>query len=421
MTGIISIILSVIVTLIIFSLSRVGNPPIVSFWLLLAKLSGLIGSILIAWNFIISTKNSFIEKMFGGLDKAYKVHNVIGNIAFITIVNHPVFLIINSLPFNTTYIYLVPSFANLPYAFGILALYTLILLISLTIFVNLPYKLWKKTHEYIGIVIVLASLHGLLITSDVTSYLPLMLWILGWNLIAVIAYFYKRYFYYLIISKDNYVINEIQMDENYLLLTLSPVYLNTAINFRPGQFAFFSLNDDIRDDHPFSVLDQNNGIMKLGTKTIGSFTAKLASLPVGSKVSVVGPFGSFASNLSRVNKTVWISGGIGITPFLSMAKALTGNQHVTMIHTARSDEPKIFLNMFNEIAKNIPNFKLIVHYSDKLGHLNNDAISKYVTLDQSTYVYICGPKQMMEDLSENLPDMGVMQKRIIYEDFSLKP
>lgn len=420
MTGIISIIISVLVTLFLFVVAKTVNPQAISFWLLLAKLSGLIGSILISWNFIIATKNSFVEKMFGGLDKAYKIHNIIGNIAFILLVNHPVFLIINSLPYNTTKIYLVPSFFNLPYAFGILALYTLILLVSLTIFIDLPYKFWKKTHEYIGIVIVLASLHSLFISSDVSSFLPLMLWILIWNIFAVLCYFYKRFFYYLINPKNNYVVKEIVQNGTYLLLTLAPIDSNKVINFSAGQFAFFSLSKDVRDDHPFSILEQGNEFLKLGTKIVGNFTVALSQLIVGSKISVVGPFGTFANNLFKAQKMLWVSGGIGITPFLSMAKSLDKNQQVTMVHTAGSNEPKLFVNLFTSYSKINPNFKFIIHYSDVSGHLDEEKLNTYMPLSKDVYVYLCGPKQMMKNLSDNLPKKGIMQKRIIFEDFSLK-
>lgn len=418
--GIFSIIISVFVTLALFTAARVVNPQEVGNWLFFAKLSGLIGSVLIAWNFILSTKNTFIEKLFGGLDKTYKVHNIIGNIGFILVVNHPIFLILNSLPFNTTKLYLVPSLTNLPYAFGMFSLYTLIILIALTIFVDLPYKLWKKTHEFMGIVIIFASLHGLLISSDVSKFLPLMLWILTWNLIAILCFLYKRFLYYLINPIDNYIVTNITHDKNYLKIDLISADPNSYIVFKPGQFAFFSLSNDKRNDHAFSILDQDKNKITIGTKIIGNFTLTLSNLTVNSKISVIGPFGSFAHSINKPSKMLWISGGIGITPFLLMARALRGDQQVTMIHSSRSDESKLFTNIFESLSKQLKNFKFIIHYSDKLGHLDNKNITSYMSLDKDTYVFLCGPKEMMESISTNLPKVGIMQKHIIFEDFDLK-
>jgi predicted ferric reductase len=420
MYGLFSIVLTVLVTFVLFILARIVYPSEVSIWLLLAKMSGLLGSTLISWNFLISTKNKYVEKLFGGLDRAYKIHNIIGDIAFILVVNHPVFLMINSLPFNTTKIYLVPSLSNLPYAFGILALYTLILLLALTIFIDLPYRFWKKTHEFMGIVIILASLHSLYIISDISVFLPLMLWILSLNLIGVIAYVYKRFIYYYLIPRENYIVQEVTRDKSYLLLTLTPQDTQRQIIFNPGQFAFFALSKDIRDDHPFSVLEQGTNVLKIGTKVIGNFTNKLSQLTSGTKISVVGPFGSFAANLQKANRMIWISGGIGITPFLSMMKVLRDDQEVTMVHTSRSDESKLFSNLFSGYSKLHPNFRFINHYSDVSGHINEEMLGIYTEIDSNTYAYICGPSQMMKDLSKNLHKKGILQKRIIFEDFRLK-
>jgi predicted ferric reductase len=420
MIGNYSIIFSVLITVILFFMAKIGTSESIKIFTFLAQITGLLGSVLISFNFILATRNKIVEKAFDGLDKAYKIHNLLGNIAFILVVNHPLFLIINSLPFNTSKLYLVPTLTNLPYAFGILALYSLIILVALTIFVDLPYKIWKRTHEVMGLVIIFGSLHSFLITSDVSVYLPLKVWILGLNILAIIAYFYKRYFYYLIRPKNNYVVQSIEHDKNYLLINLVATNLEKYIEFKPGQYAFFSLQKDTRDEHPFSILEQDGPNLRIGTKVVGKFTLDLTQLKKGIEVNVNGPFGSFASNMDRANEMVWISGGIGITPFLSMIKKLKTHQKVTMIHSSKNNEPALFTKLFKDYTYFFPNFKFIVHYPSLDGRLNEENINKYVELTSQSYVYLCGPKEMMDDFSQKLPKKGIKQKRIIYEDFTLK-
>ncbi len=420
MIGNYSIILSVLVTIILFFLSKLGNTNPIQIFTFLAQITGLLGSVLISLNFILATRNKYVEKAFDGLDKAYKVHNLLGNIAFILVVNHPLFLIINSLPFNLTKLYLIPTVTNLPYAFGILSLYSLIILVALTIFVDLPYKIWKRTHEVMGLVIIFGSLHSFLITSDISVYLPLKIWILGLNVLAIVAYFYKRYFYYFFRPKNNYIVQQIEHEKNYLLINLVATNLEKYIDFKPGQYAFFSLEEDTRDEHPFSILEQDGPNLKIGTKVVGKFTLNLTHLKRGDLVNVCGPFGSFASNMNKANEMVWISGGIGITPFLSMIKNLKANQKVTMIHSGKSNEPILFTKLFKDYMYFFPNFKFVIHYPSTEGRLNEESINKYVELTRDSYVYLCGPKEMMDDFSQKLPKKGIKQKRIIYEDFTLK-
>lgn len=420
MIGIIGIIITLFVTLILFLLSKIGNPRNIEGLIFLAQASGLSASVLISINFLLATRAKFLEKAFNGLDKVYLYHNIIGNLAFISAVLHPVFLIIASLPYNLSKLYLIPSINNIPYLLGILALYTLILLVSLTIFIDLPYKFWKKTHEFIGLVIIFGGIHSLLVSSDISYYLPLRIWMITINSIALIAYLYKRFFYYIYIPKDNYEIKNINQDGDYLLMELLKNNNSKSISFKPGQFAFFSLNNDRRNDHPFSILSEDGDTLKIGTKLVGEFTFSLLKLLPGSKINVFGPFGNFSNNLFRHNKMLWISGGIGITPFLSMANSLRGNESVTMIHSARSNEPKIFINLFLEYAKINPNFRFILHYSNIHGRLTADKIEKYLPLDNEIQVYTCGPNEMMEMVAEELPSKGIIKRKIIYEDFSLK-
>ena len=83
MTGNLLILASVFTTVILFFVAKLSNPEPLKLFSFLAQITGLIGSILISWNFILSTRNRFLERIFDGLDKVYKTHNILGNIAFI--------------------------------------------------------------------------------------------------------------------------------------------------------------------------------------------------------------------------------------------------------------------------------------------------------------------------------------------------
>ena len=419
MIGILSIIISLLITSALFFNAKVVNSSAINVWTFLAQTSGVLGALLISWNFILAIRIPFLEKIFGGLDRVYKTHNVLGHTAFILILNHPLFLIINGLPNNLFKLYFVPSINNLSYAYGILALYVFIILLALTIFVDLPYAFWKKTHELMGIVIVLGALHGLFIISDVSRYFPLKAWLILWNSLAILAFIYKRFVYYIVRKRNNYIVTNVLQDKSYLVLTLSPISAEVSISFKAGQYAFFSIKTDYREEHPFSILENNDGEIKIGTKIVGRFTIEMSNLKLGDKVSVNGPFGMFAESVKKADNLVYISGGIGITPFLSMVRGASG-KNITMIHTSKSNESTLLTDIFKSYTYYFPNFKFIHHISDTLGRLNQDIVKGYANLTHDTYVYLCGPAQMMEFLSTELPKAGIRRKRIIFEDFKLK-
>ena len=162
MIGTLLIYFSLIVTTILFGVAKVEFASLSpSLWQMGAQLTGLLGLALLSWSFVLSIRHPILERLFGGLDRVYKIHHIVGGVAFLMVLNHPLLLIINSLPMNSLKLYLVPG-TMIDYNAGIFALYLLLLLIVLTLFVDLPYYLWKQTHEWMGVVIMLGAVHGIL-------------------------------------------------------------------------------------------------------------------------------------------------------------------------------------------------------------------------------------------------------------------
>ncbi len=61
----------------------------------LGELFGLTAITAFALNFVLSTRIKFIEDIFGGLDKVYVAHGILGGTALILVLSHPVFLLLD--------------------------------------------------------------------------------------------------------------------------------------------------------------------------------------------------------------------------------------------------------------------------------------------------------------------------------------
>lgn len=114
----------------------------------IAQLTGLLGIILLSWSYLLATRHHLWERLFGDLDRAYKAHHIVGGMSFVLLLQHPIAMIIGSLPRNALLLYLVPFRAGWDYTTGQLALYVLLLLLVLTLYVPLSYRVWKWTHEW---------------------------------------------------------------------------------------------------------------------------------------------------------------------------------------------------------------------------------------------------------------------------------
>ena len=118
MKGYIVIILSQLVTILLWYLAK-GSNPAMSFANGATQIVALTGIMSLIWTFILATRARILEIMFGGLDVVYKIHHILGGLALILLINHVLLLIVDSMPANTLSLYLLPG-SNLSYLYGMI-------------------------------------------------------------------------------------------------------------------------------------------------------------------------------------------------------------------------------------------------------------------------------------------------------------
>ena len=123
-----------------------------AFSLALGRLLGVMGICFYSINLILSSRWRFIEALFGGLNRVYIAHHIIGGIALIMLLFHPIVLAIAraSSSWYGSLAFLLPS-TDIAKNLGILALTGMVLLLILTFYIKLPYGLWKFTHKFLGL------------------------------------------------------------------------------------------------------------------------------------------------------------------------------------------------------------------------------------------------------------------------------
>jgi len=414
-----------LVTFLIWFSYRVG----VNFqiYLVIAKVSALIGICLLSLTIFLSFRWHFMESVFGGLDKVYKAHHLIGQITMIMILLHPLFLIIRVLPnWNSIKIYLVPGL-NIPYTYGILSFFLLIILLIFTLIIRLPYKIWHLSHKFMGIVLILVTWHGLVAGRDLIQNPILRIWILMFALVGIISYFYMLFFYQLIGPKFNAIVEEVKSVGDITEIKLKTI--GKIMKFNPGQFVFIKfLNvEKSFEIFPFSISSSNSEeLIRISAKRSGDFTSyHLPKVSVEDKVYLYGPYGKFGEKYLFENKSMlWIAGGIGITPFLSMLKHenLSKGNKIDLIWSCKDENDRIYDGEIREIIKNNKNIQYISWISKDKGRVSASGILKLLgTKDKITekLIFICGPNQMMMELADQFIKMGVKPRNIIFEDFNL--
>jgi len=418
----------------------------------LGQTAALVGVTLFTLSFVLSTRLRFIEDLFGGLDKVYMMHGIIGSIALVLLLFHPILLVLKFIPtnFNLAAAYLLPgTFWSVN--FGIIALLGLATLVGITLYSKWKYQNWKFSHEFMGALFMIAVLHIFLVRTEAARDYIFHGYYIFTTIIAIIGV--SSFIYSLLIRKRaadhrTYRVKNIEALGSVYGITFSPE--NDALRYNSGQFIFlrFFAKKLSHEPHPFSIASKSNDPeLKVYIKRLGDFTGELKNLKIGDRAIIEGPYGKFNYKYSKSNyinsksdsnhtnsKTdsnspdqIWIAGGIGITPFIGMAQDLKKDMdekklksRVTLYYAVNTEDELLEFDLFKSIEKENHNFRVIPWIKDKNGYLDVKAIKEHSGSLKNKDFYICGPPGMKGALATGLENAGVKLDQIIMEDFSFR-
>ena len=198
--------------------------------------------------------------------------------------------------------------------------------------------------------------------------------------------------------------------------------------FRAGQY--ISLKMQIGQSfisRPYSICsapkDALEGMLAITVQSkADGFAADylLANAKIGDEFTASGPQGNFYyEDLRDAPNVIALAGGSGITPFLSMAKAIadgTEDFNLTIIFGNRTEDSILFKDELEELAASCDKIKIAHVLSDEdseyyeHGFITADLIKKLAPEEYS--VFVCGPRAMYRFLESELPKLELPEKYI---------
>ncbi|WP_424767103.1 NO-inducible flavohemoprotein [Paenibacillus sp. sgz302251] len=152
---------------------------------------------------------------------------------------------------------------------------------------------------------------------------------------------------------------------------------------------------------------------------------------VGDTLQFSAPAGDFTLS-STDRPVVFISGGIGITPLLSMLNTIANKQpqrRVAFVHATTNSQSHAFKNDVAGLEKSHPNLKSFVCYSspteedrvsrnfNKEGRIDLDWLQSIIP-DSKADFYFCGPIPFMQSIHTALKQWKIPKENIHFESFS---
>jgi ferredoxin-NADP reductase/nitrite reductase/ring-hydroxylating ferredoxin subunit len=213
-----------------------------------------------------------------------------------------------------------------------------------------------------------------------------------------------------------------------------------ALYYTAGQFAFFDIGEVNNDPkgpirHFTLASSPTEDFIMISTRIRDTpYKKRLSSLEEQAKVKVRGPEGKFVLHEDNSKAAIFLSGGIGVTPFRSMIKYATDMQlpiKIAMFDSNRNKQNILYKSEFDECLNKNKNLKVMYTITDEeqandnwkgeRGYINKTMITKYMNRNEleNSIFYICGPPSMLNAMQKLLQeDLSIPKERIKIEEFT---
>jgi len=205
-----------------------------------------------------------------------------------------------------------------------------------------------------------------------------------------------------------------------------PIYRAYSMANHPAEGNIVMLNIRIATP-PFDR--KKNGWMNVNPGICSSF---VFSRKPGDKVTISGPYGEFFIKDTE-REMMFIGGGAGMAPMRSHIFDQFDTKHTkrkaTFWYGGRSSRELFYMDDFEKIEKNNPNFKFNVALSEPIeadnwkgytGFIHQVIYDNYLKNHpepEDIEYYLCGPPMMNDAVQKMLDDLGVPEEMIAFDDF----
>jgi ferredoxin-NADP reductase len=162
-----------------------------------------------------------------------------------------------------------------------------------------------------------------------------------------------------------------------------------------------------------------------------AFKRVLKSMPLGTAVKIEASSGSLTLHKNPSKPAVFLAGGIGITPFLSILRQAAQEKlphQLYLFYSNRQPEDAPFLDTLSELQTANPNFRFVPtmtemrkshrQWTGETGFIDSKMLVKSIPNLRGPIYYIAGPPAMVVAMRQMLITAGVDEDDIRTEEFS---
>ena len=175
-----------------------------------------------------------------------------------------------------------------------------------------------------------------------------------------------------------------------------------------GPSRVFSITSSPLDDERVSIAYRDTG---------SGFKQTLRKLPTGEEVMIEGPHGFYTLPRDASRPVIFVAGGIGITPFVSMLRFAAQTDRavprVTLLYANGNRKSAAYLEELDELARRSARLSLRNHF----GIVDEATVRRSVGDLAASRWYVAGPPAMVDAIRGTLHSLGVDQRDVLFEEF----
>ncbi|MFE0916745.1 ferric reductase-like transmembrane domain-containing protein [Streptomyces nigra] len=397
--------------------------------LTVAKFFGLHAALLMFCQLLLVARLPWLDRRIG-MDRLTVWHRWVGFTLLWTVLTHATLVVLGFATLDdTSMAKTFVALSGVPASLlGMLAAAVILLIAVVStrpLRRRLPYEVWHGLHLTLYVALGLAFVHQLQETTTFTSsafattyWWTMWLFAFGALLTGrLVLPLWRNAYHRFTVSA---VVPE---SDNVVSVYVTGRHLD-KLPARAGQFCIwrFPGHHNWWLANPFSLSAAPDGRgLRLTAKAVGTTSAGLRNIPVGSRAFVEGPYGAFTSLHRTRPGVLLIAGGVGITPVRSMLEeSATGD--VVVLYRVRSEADAVLLPEVRRLVEQrggrlhlltgrtgesaAPPFG-----AQSLHHLVPDVLERDV--------YVCGPPAMTAAVLAGLRELRVPAHQVHAEKFGL--
>lgn len=405
---------------VIWALSIDFGPAGLFYFRHLSLLFAALGLVLIFLQFAFVSRVKFIEAGFG-LDRLLRLHRLCGRLGLAMLILHAALIIFFRLRsfgdlFFTSFVWIGAAV--------LAGLMVTAALASLHRVLGLAYETWRNIHLFNYLLFPLVLIHVFYHTDPRSPLYYLWLVLTGLYVCLVLYRLYAM----IMLRSNPYTVTAVKKEAEGIF---SLIFEGPGVNFKPGQFLFIQLlrGGRLSSPHPFTIsAGPGAGNLAITPKELGDFTSTIKETRVGDRAFIDAPYGVFSFLNYKHDKLVFVAGGIGITPFISMLRYISEQKldtTVTLFWANRSEEQLCFRAELEEMASAMPGFTFVPIMSDQpdwpgeKGRLSGNVILQRLGSLEGAGFFVCGPPPMIRAIIAELKELEVPAVNIHSELFEL--